>query len=443
MEAHQDRPGAVAHASWRIAAKIIGNITNKVVYCQESNPVNENLHRKATAMSVSAGEQGSLRRLLTTALVLTVTMALVNAFVFTLGVLAPALREHVGLSRAGLGMVIAVYYAIAALTSATLARGVDGVSFRGSIFGLYVTIFVACMLTSVALSPALIVVAAAIAGVGSGLSNPVTNAIIASTKQNRGFLVGLKQSGVQFTAVIVGVIIPALEWHLGWRRALMALAFMFLAVGTMTLLWPTPARQFTERRKDRKAAFGPQLRTLRTYAFFMGAGLSTINTYLVLYGTEAVGMTLAQAGGLIAAFGASGGIGRFAFAVVAERFGRLEVWLLLAGAVSVTGLLMTTITHSLPFVWLGVVTIGLSGAAWHGIIMLAVIRSVPRELTGHATGFVWVGFFLGLAGAPAAFGLIVDLSGRYGAGWLLTGASFAAATVLMVLALRSRPLTNA
>ena len=69
--------------------------------------------------------------------------------------------------------------------------------------------------------------------------------------------------------------------------------------------------------------------------------------------------------------------------------------------------------------WAGAVVLGLGGASWNAVVMLAVIRIAPRETAGHAAGRVLTSFFIGLCVSAPVFGALADATGEYLPGWCL------------------------
>ena len=374
--------------------------------------------------------------------VLTLAMTAASAFQFVLGALAPAFSTDLGLSRSMLGGITAAYYLVAALASSVLGRRIGVVSSRTGTFLLFAIGACACVFAAAVATVWALALAGAVAGIAAGLSNPVTNLVIAGRGGRRGALVGVKQAGVQLSAVLVGLGMPALTVTYGWRGALAWLAGIMLAVGLVAASGAPTSHTPRQFRQVTKQPLPPAVRWLCCYAFFMGAGMATFTTYLVLYGHDRLGLGASTAGMLLATFGAAGATGRLVSSVLAERGDRLGTWMTAGAFVAVAGVALFATTTNLMLVWAGIMVVGLSGAAWNGVVMLAVLRLSGEGQTGHATGVVLTGFFLGLGVAPPVFGAVVDATQAYGLGWLLTGACFAAAGVVMLTMSRRTQLAS-
>ena len=93
-------------------------------------------------------------------------------------------------------------------------------------------------------------------------------------------------------------------------------------------------------------------------------------------------------------------------------------WLLAALAVAgcALPLVVATLPHLGALVWVGALGVGGSATAAYAVAMLDVVRNAGDD-TGRASGLVSVGFFLGFAAGPIAFGFLTDQAG-YRAGWI-------------------------
>jgi len=362
---------------------------------------------------------------------LTTTMIAASAFQFVLGALAPVLTAELGISRLQLGAVTTVYYLVAAVASSVLGKRVHLLSRRVGTMVLYVLSAFACALVAVIANGWALVVGAAVAGMAAGLCNPVTNLVIAARPGPHGALIGTKQAGVQMSAFLVGSLMPLAAVSLGWRIAFALLSAVLVFAG-LGVAFSTAQSQLQHSRSDGggDGRLPYVVRWLCGYAFFMGAGMATLNTYVVLYAHDHVGMSIATSGLLLAVLGLSGALARIINSIIAERSIHLGAWLVGSGAVAAAGVVLITWSPDASALWAGALVVGVSGCAWNGMVMLAVLRTCPHKHVGHATGVVLAGFFVGLAAAPPLFGGIVDAFRSYTPGWLLTIGCFALATAL-------------
>ncbi|MDO3384227.1 hypothetical protein QWI17_00060, partial [Gilvimarinus sp. SDUM040013] len=86
--------------------------------------------------------------------------------------------------------------------------------------------------------------ALAFCGVAQALANPATNQAIAqAVDAPRASLVGIKQAGVQASALLAGLALPVLSQALGWRMALGCWAPLALLLALLVARQIAPAPQ--------------------------------------------------------------------------------------------------------------------------------------------------------------------------------------------------------
>jgi predicted MFS family arabinose efflux permease len=289
------------------------------------------------------------------------------------------------------------------------------------------------------------------AGAAAAGANPATNRVLAELPGRRGALTGLKQSGVHLGALAAGGVVPLLTVWLGWRGAFAALAALCIA-GIALVAWlpergvaSTNDAQPPDADAPRSAAAHerPPIARLATYSFCSGAGLSTVMTFLPLYGEERLGLGDTAAGMLLAAMAAWGLVSSVVWGSFAERRARATggggspLPLLATGAVGAALLIAAAPELGGWSVWVAAVLLGLTAVAANAVVMLTVVSTAPPGAAGEASGRVLTAFFVGLCVAGPVFGTVVDLAG-YLAGWLITTGVFAAGALVSLPLLRVR-----
>jgi predicted MFS family arabinose efflux permease len=364
---------------------------------------------------------------------LTSAMALSTITQFAIGALGPAIRGDLGVSRAALGGLSATYYLVAAVLSRPLGWRIDTVSARVALIVVFAGTALAMAVAATVGSYAGLLLAVLPAGAATAAANPVTNRIIAHLPGRHGTLVAVKQSGVQLGALAAGAVLPILAVAIGWRGALACVGAACVAAVAMTS-W-TPRLDGSERDEpgDEPVQRSRGVVTLAAYAFFMGAGMSTVTTYLPLYGHDRVGFSQAAAGSLLALVGVGGVVSRLWWTRLHERRaggdrGALDILMALAAAAfAATLAVIAAEATGAWLLWLAAGLLGLSAAAWNALAMLAVLEQTPAAFAAGTSGTVLAAFYLGLCVAAPVFGLAVDAAGAYEAGWALTATSFALA----------------
>lgn len=368
--------------------------------------------------------------------VLAVAMAAATFAPIVFGVLASELISSLHIERWHVGMLVTAATLGGAFLSVWLGKVADLVGGRrGTIATLAVSGF---SLLFIAISPGLIVMALAalLAGVASAGSNPATNKLIATEypSGNRGWIVGIKQSGVQIGVFLGGWLLPVLTVWWGWRWAVLTFALAPLATAAVYSLLTTHRREDSADKGPASAGYLPKrIYRLAAYGFVMGTGMSVVLTYLPLFAEEVMGMSREQGGFAVAVTGLVGIAARLGWAYVAE--GPVG-WVFSLRWIALLAVLMgVTLVFAEQLggwaVWVAAVLTGLSGSAWNAVGMLAIIQMLPVSLAGKGSGVVLLGFLGGLGlGAPVV-GWSVDSLGTYTPGWAAITVLFAAGFWMM------------
>lgn len=371
----------------------------------------------------------------------TSVMAVSTLMQYSLSAISPLLIREFGLTSSEYGSLFTVYFVICAAGSLVLGGPTQRIGPRWGMALVGVTAGAGLLAVALAPNLHLVYLGLALSGIAGALSNPATNLALMHV-DNRGPLIGIKQSGVQLSAVAVGVLVAPLAQSQGWR-----FAFVVCAVLCLPLI---PAAWATHRSSGEAAlnASGSISSTpilgLAIFSFLMGCGLASTIAYLPMYATEQTGLSAGEAGRLIGLFGLCAVAGRVGWGFLFERsdrFSRPETALggLAIGAFIATIFIIAAGQGASPLIYLGTGLMGLTGAAWNGLVMTLVVTSTDPVHAGRASGRVQAAFFSGLCISPLAFGLVVDLLGSYFYAWIWTAIVY----VLALIVARTRTETEA
>lgn len=362
-----------------------------------------------------------------------VCMGVGPMFLYTLTAISPLVIADLDLSPAEYGAISTVAFGSAAASSLLLgglsnrfgARTVMIAVSIGSIAGLAVL--------ALAESYAVVVLAGVLSGAAQALSNPATNRLAADVPvQQRGALIGWKQSGVQAAQLVAGLTAPLIAAVAGWRWAVTAGVLLGL-VGVVSAL-ATRA----DAKPDRSAATtdeptGPiSVAVLTAYTFFIGFGLQATNAYLPLFAHVDLGLGLRPAGLIAALVGLVGLLSRIWWGRRADADSRQVSALLTLAAGSALGVVLvlaSTVAGSW-LVWVGAAVFGAGALASNAVTMVVLVRSVPASSLGAATALLGTGMYLGFGSGPLAFGLALDLGAGFGVAWLIPLAAFVVAALI-------------
>lgn len=291
---------------------------------------------------------------------------------------------------------------------------------------------------------------AVLIGIGQGLEAPPASQSLGHhvAPQRRPWFFSVKQTGVQFGAVMASLLLPALTPWLGWQGSLALVATVLLLLATVLV---RPAHAF-----PMPATAGPQrpvLAVMRAWlkllvedrgllrlglaAAAFGATQVCMNSFLVTWAVGTREASLQTAGALAAAAQAAGMLGRPVWGWLASRSGSSQrvligLGLVMAACSAVLGLAGA----ALPMGWLVVLVtcFGLTASGWNGVFLAEVAGRVGNARIADATAAAMVPLYAGLIAGPVAFAALGHWAGL-SSGFLMT-AGIALAGTLMLRGLR-------
>jgi predicted MFS family arabinose efflux permease len=349
----------------------------------------------------------------------TAAMATSTLPLYGVSALGPVLVEDLDLSRQQLGWLVAVTISAAALLSMAAGRLIDRIGARRGLIGLTGAIVVTLFAASLANSYGWLLAALAVAGVGQALANPATNVLVRDRipPPGDGLAIGYKQSGVQISALFSGLVLPRVASEHGWQWGLRTSAVAALVVAMMVPLVRASAAHV---RSGRPRPFPLWLFRLTLYCFVLATANAAVAAYLPLFAVQGLRYQPSVGGAVLACFGAAGVFGRIWWARRAadrrDRPATMLTGLTCVAALCALPLTLATLPHLGMLVWVGALGVGGSATAAYAVAMLDVVRNAGND-TGRASGLVSVGFFLGFAAGPIAFGFLTGHAG-YRAGWV-------------------------
>ena len=358
---------------------------------------------------------------------------------FFFGNLAPFLLDEFGVSRSRLGLLTTAAFVVGGLGSLPAGHLVDRLGGRRVFVGLLGLVITATLGMALAPSFPAMLFGAALAGGGLAGCNPTTNKLIAAhtAPGERGWIVGIKQAGVQFGAFFTGAVLPATAVALGWRLALaVTIVVPAAAVAAVFLLIPRDDRTSENPPPGvDRAALTSTVWWMTAYAALMGAGVAAIGAWIPLYATEGVGMSVNTAGAIAATIGLVGIASRVAWGWGTERIGQFSMPLAVMGLGSAVATLLLIAASSIGpwLLWAAAVLFGVTAVTWNAVGMLAIVAEVETDAAGMASGCVLAGFYAGFVVSPILFGYSVDRTGAYSWGWGAIAVVFFAASVVALV----------
>jgi predicted MFS family arabinose efflux permease len=351
-------------------------------------------------------------------------------------VLAAELIAAFDISRAQVGLLVTSFGLVGGLLSPVVGRFTDRIGAVAATRGVLVAGAVA--ITGVAVAPAypLLVLAALASGVPNAGINPATNLLIVDNMEpgQRGVVTGIKQSGVQITAFVAGLVLPTVAALSNWRVAVLLL--LVLPLGALAAMTRRPSKPH-----DKADSAGPiggsipvSVKWIAVYGAVSGFATNSAFVFIALFAEEDQLWSPRSAGALLAVVGLVGVVARIGWPQLSERRLGHGPTLRLLGSLSMLSstILAIAALRGIPG-WLLVaaaVLLGAGSIAWNAVGMLAVMDLSPKGAVGRGTGAVLLGFLLGTALGTPLLGLSVDLLESYGPGWI--GVTILHATTVLI-----------
>ncbi|UOQ92377.1 MFS transporter [Halobacillus shinanisalinarum] len=276
-----------------------------------------------------------------------------------------------------------------------------------------------------------------IGGLGYGGMHPTTNRgiIYWFSQKQRGTAMGIKQMGITFGSALSAILLLPLAASYGWRPVMLIACLGLIATGLVAFyLYRDPSKEaaVAKEKPTFRSIYSSILSMAKNKALllvsFSAMGVNgsqmCLNTYLVLFAYEQIGISLVLAGMLLVISEIGGSLGRVGWGVISDRLFDGKRLIILVIIVSIT-LLMSVVVAFIPVgtpFWVLVpifLVFGFSVSGFNGIWMNLASELVPKEQTGLSSGFSITLGSMGVILLPPLFGFLVDQNQSYTFGWLL------------------------
>lgn len=286
-------------------------------------------------------------------------------------------------------------------------------------------------------------------GVGYAAATPAGGrAILTWFDRDRGFAMGVRQTGVPIGGLIGGVLLPLLALHAGGYRAALLVAALLVALpSTIAFAFYRDAQTETEPTSLRELVRGMRALThdarLWAVALVSMVLVSVQGAMIGFLAVTAIGVvgvsTSVASAAYASAFGAAT-VARLFWGWYSDRYLRGER-LALLGAMSVLAGIAALGIAALRPALAGLMIpaamfLGFSGAGWNGVMAAALAEIGGPARAGSALGLVLTAIFAASGTAPVIFGALADRTSLDTA-WIAT-AMLAFCGIIPVLWLRAR-----
>ena len=363
--------------------------------------------------------------------------------------LAPVIRPDLGLSFAEFGLLMTAYSAGQVTGSVPAGAYVDRVGVGWALVTASAILFAGAALLTQADGHALALLAMLIIGWGYSMTNPATARGVLEwfPPNRRATAIGLKQTGVPVGGVLAAGTL-ALSAYFSWQTIILGIAAATLVNAAVCA---TLAERPTARGNGKSGPFGRIFQLARDRNFTvlaLSSGLFNVGqynffTYLTSFMREAAQASQEMASLTLGIAQAVSAVGRLGWGVFSDTVFRgrrksLAVGICLFASVFFVAMAAAGWTQAAG-IGMGVaVLLGLTIASYASLMQTMAVEAVPPEQSGSSIGFISLGSHTGAMLGPPFFGAIIDATGRFADGYLLTGAIVACGVLLFAFGFREK-----
>jgi predicted MFS family arabinose efflux permease len=364
--------------------------------------------------------------------------------------MAPVLTGELGLSAAEFGFFVTAYYGAQAIGSLPAGGLVDRIGVGRALVVCHAIMVMAALLLSQSTGFPMAFAALALMGIGYSISNPATARGVFDwfPPQRRATAMGIKQVGVPLGGILAagnGALVTLVDW----QQIMLGVAGLILVNGVLCLwLARLPHAAPAETRPHPLANIREVMKDWNMNRFvilngFYNFGQTNFFAFLTLFMRDAALASQPVASLCIGVAQASSAVARIGWGVVSDTlFGgrRKGLTVGLGGAAAVfLGLMVFVGPGSGVILGLGLaLLLGVTIASFAPLAQTLSVEATEPRLAGSAMGYNMMGTHLGGMAGPPIFGAIVDATGGYGAGWMVSAAVVLAGTLMLGLWFRER-----
>lgn len=381
-----------------------------------------------------------------------VSVAFIGRSLAPLGLL---IGTDLSLTMAQIGMLPAALFLGQSLASIPVGFLTDSIGSRKVLLMLSICLGSNFLLMTFSSVFWIVLLLIALGGVGYGSMHPASNRGIMYwfTSGNRGTAMGIKQMGVTFGSALSALFLLPLASEWGWRPVLFSASLFLIVIGFLAYLFYYDPPSM--KKADLKSSEPGQL-FKSIYALFknkalilislcaigLSGGQMILNTYLVVFAYERLGISLVLSGVLLVISEVSGSFGRVIWGIISDTLfngRRIIVLIIIAFFTVFLSLTIAFLPYGTSFWMMSLITIfiGFCMSGFNGIWMNTVTELVPREQSGISSGFsITVGSW-GVIIGPPLFGFIVDTTGAFVFGWMFLAVVMVIVIVLLLYTMKT------
>lgn len=293
--------------------------------------------------------------------------------------------------------------------------------------------------------------AVTVMGLGYSIMNPATARGVLEwfPLTRRGTAMGTKQTGVPIGGVIAASTL-AIAQFVHWQSILLIIAAVTFVGGLACIFLVQPRESLDEEvRPNVFRSVADVVKNLNFTVVAATSGICNVGqynffTFLTLYMREAVLASQELASTALGVAQGASAVGRMGWGFVADtvfRGSRKTLSLLICGAAAVFLVIFSIADSALgiAFALTMAVMLGLTIASFASLLQTAGVESVERSQSGAAVGCMMLSNSFGAMIGPPIFGAIVDATGAFASGWLVSAAIVGLGVLLFWRGFSERP----
>ncbi|MCF6411588.1 MFS transporter [Pseudalkalibacillus salsuginis] len=366
----------------------------------------------------------------------------------SLGPLGILIGEDLSLSKAEIGLLPSALFIGQAIASIPVGFMADFIGSRRLLLMLSLCLGVSFLIMTMLTNFIFVLLLVLIGGLGYGAMHPTSNRgiIYWFSQTQRGTAMGIKQMGITFGSALAGFLLLPLSATFGWRPVLLTACVGLIITGFVAFaFYRDPMGSLKPRKKEGISFFiralaemakNKPLLLVSLSAMGLNGSQMCLNTYIVLFAYEKMGISLFLSGILLVISEVSGSLGRIGWGIISDKLfngRRLIILMIIAILAAIASTIVAFLPEGTPFLALVLVIIlfGFCVSGFNGIWMNIASELVPKEQTGLSSGYSITLGSMGVIFVPPIFGLMVDQNGHYTAGWLSITAIMGMVIVLL------------
>lgn len=346
--------------------------------------------------------------------------------------LIPFIQTNLGFTYTQVGSIMAFLYLGALVMSLPAGWLTDKLGIKKTI--VLAQVFTGFSVISFSLSGNYLVavIVAFVMGLGYGMINPPTTKgiLVLVGSGNRGFAMGVKQTGVPIGTAIAAGLLPPLAIFFSWQ-------FSFVVAGTLIIVSGLLSQILYHRGQEKPISFpmdpdGPNLSWKQIYRnkdiIFLGMGgacccvaQTALVTYIVLYLRDVRKFDLILAAFYLSLINIGGVLGRISWGVMGDRLfkgsRKMTLKIIVFMIFGISLILGSNVQLPEIALFLVLILFGFSAIGWNGVHQAFIGEFSGHKSAGRAIGFCLAIGFLGSLCGPMLFGKIIDATGTYRIAW--------------------------